>query len=417
MISELTEKTEIARNENLRGWIFYDGDCRSCIASAKRFERLFARRGFYFTGLQTPLAQEQLGLEPNAPLEEMRVLTRDGRDLGGADAVIFLARQVWWAWPFHALAQLPGVHRLVDRSYRWIATHRGCTHIACATPRAKRWPAWLGLVLLPILALLARNRVAPWIFMWLMAAGIFLGCKWLTFWRAKDQHVDLRVGHAFGYFFLWAGMDAATFLGPHQRLNFAQRRRFLAASTNILLGAFLVFCFARLASNQLLVGWIGMIGLILILHFGIFEFAAIAWRMAGVNATPIMSAPLKATSLSEFWGRRWNGAFNELVGDVFFRPFTRSTGVIRATLAVFLFSGLLHELVISLPARAGYGLPTAYFLLQGCGVVAQRRFRLGHGVCGWIFTMLIVAGPAFWLFHPPFVRHVILPFMQAIHAL
>ena len=130
-----------------------------------------------------------------------------------------------------------------------------------------------------------------------------------------------------------------------------------------------------------------------------------------------MCAPLRAASLSEFWGRRWNGAFNQLVVDVLFRPLARTIGSIRATLAVFLFSGLLHELVISLPARAGYGLAMAYFLLQGCGVVVQRGFAPSRGVGGWLFTMLIAAGPAFWLFHPPFVRHVILPFMQAIDAL
>ena len=36
---------------------------------------------------------------------------------------------------------------------------------------------------------------------------------------------------------------------------------------------------------------------------------------------------------------------------------------------------------------------------------------------GWFFMALFVAGPAFWLFHPWFVLRVILPFMQAIHAL
>jgi hypothetical protein len=30
---------------------------------------------------------------------------------------------------------------------------------------------------------------------------------------------------------------------------------------------------------------------------------------------------------------------------------------------------------------------------------------------------VFVAGPVFWLFHPWFVLRVILPFMQAIHAL
>jgi len=402
---------------NFSGWVFYDRDCRSCTDAAKRFDRLLARRGFYFIPLQTPWVQQRLGLEPKAPLEEMRLLTRDGHDFGGADALIFLARQIWWAWPFYLLSRFSGPRHFADRIYRWIATHRGCKHMTCAHGQPREWPGWIGLVILPALAFLIRNRLPPWIFMWLMASAIFFGCKWLTFWRAKDQHVHLNAGRTFGYFFLWAGMDAASFLGPRQGLNPARERRFLAAVTNILLGASLAFYFARLASNPLLAGWVGMIGMILILHFGIFELAAIAWRMAGVNAKAIMCAPLRAASLSEFWGRRWNGAFNQLVVDVLFRPLARTIGSIRATLAVFLFSGLLHELVISLPARAGYGLPTAYFLLQGCGVVVQRGFAPSRGVGGWLFTMLIAAGPAFWLFHPPFVRHVILPFMQAIHAL
>ena len=83
-------------------------------------------------------------------------------------------------------------------------------------------------------------------------------------------------------------------------------------------------------------------------------------------------------------------------------------------MAAFFISGLIHELVISLPAGAGYGLPTAYFLLQGIGILTERvlpRIR------GRIFTILITAVPAFWLFHPPFVRIVFLPFMKAIGAL
>ena len=156
-----------------------------------------------------------------------------------------------------------------------------------------------------------------------------------------------------------------------------------------------------------------MTGLIFILHFGLFHLAAIGWRRVGVDVDLIMNAPWRSKSLSEFWGRRWNGAFNSLVLDLFFRRFARSIGPVRATLTAFLIFGLLHELVISLPACAGYGLPTAYFLFQGWGAVAQRAF----GMRGGLFTMAIVAGPAFWLFHPPFVRHVILPFMHAIHAL
>jgi len=90
-----------------------------------------------------------------------------------------------------------------------------------------------------------------------------------------------------------------------------------------------------------------------------------------------------------------------------------------ATLAAFFVSGLIHDLVISLPAGGGYGLPTGYFVLQGIGVLVERsalgkRAGIGSGVRGWVFTLLLTAGPAFWLFHPVFVRQVMLPFFAWI---
>jgi predicted DCC family thiol-disulfide oxidoreductase YuxK len=426
-----------------RGWIFYDGQCRYCFAMAKQFGPLFARRGFEFLPLQTPWVLARLGLEPGVPLEEMRLLTIAGTDLGGADAVIFLLRQIWWLWPFHLIARLPGMHGLVDRSYRWIAAHRGCTHIGCATKPGRddlvsshyfgdatssslpnQLASWIGLLVLPTLALFTRDHVAPSLFMWSMAGALFLGCKWLTFWRARQTFGPAGPGQVLGYFFLWAGMDASSFLRPAPSPVKVSRPagKIAFSLIKIVFGLLMLYGLARLAPNHLVAGWIGMVGMIFILHFGLFDLSATAWRMAGVDANPIMNAPIKAQSLNEFWGRRWNGAFNQLVLDIFFRPLARSVGTVRATLTAFLISGLLHELVISLPAGAGYGLPTAYFLLQGWGVIVQRsapgkRWGLRQGKRGWMFTMLLTAGPAFWLFHPPFVERVIIPFMQAIHAL
>jgi len=169
-------------------------------------------------------------------------------------------------------------------------------------------------------------------------------------------------------------------------------------------------------------GWAGMIGLILLLHFGSFHVVALVWQRLGVDARPIMSAPLHATSLSEFWGRRWNLGFRQLTYDFVFRPLQRAWGAWAATMAVFLVSGLIHELVISVPARGGYGLPTAYFLAQAAGVAVERsragrRWGLGRGMRGWLFMAACTAGPAFWLFHPPFVLRVIVPFMKAVRAL
>ena len=58
-----------------------------------------------------------------------------------------------------------------------------------------------------------------------------------------------------------------------------------------------------------------MLGLILLLHFGSFELIALFWQSRGVNAKPIMSAPLRATSLAEFWGKRWNLGFRQFSHD------------------------------------------------------------------------------------------------------
>lgn len=105
-----------------------------------------------------------------------------------------------------------------------------------------------------------------------------------------------------------------------------------------------------------------------------------------------------------------------------FRPLRGSIGASAAGLLVFVVSGLIHESVISLPARGGYGLPTTDFALQGIGVALERsaignRLGLGQGLCGWLFTATLTAGPVFLLFHRPFVLRVILPFLEAIHAL
>lgn len=104
----------------LRGWIFYDANCAFCTATANRFRRTLARRGFR--------------LVPSGLWPELRLLTLDGHTLGGADAVLDLARRIWWARPVWALAQLPGMRAVARRVYRQIAAHRYCIAGECALP-------------------------------------------------------------------------------------------------------------------------------------------------------------------------------------------------------------------------------------------------------------------------------------------
>jgi len=45
-----------------------------------------------------------------------------------------------------------------------------------------------------------------------------------------------------------------------------------------------------------------------------------------------------------------------------------------------------------------------------------RTLGLGGGVRGRLFMFIFTLGPAYWLFHPIFIRNVILPMLQAIGA-
>ena len=135
-----------------------------------------------------------------------------------------------------------------------------------------------------------------------------------------------------------------------------------------------------------------------------------------------MNAPILASSVSDFWGKRWNTAFRDLTHRFLFRPLAARLGPRGSILAGFLCSGLVHDAVISVPAGGGYGLPTAYFLIQAVALLFERsalgrRLGLMRGYRGWLFTMTVLLAPAAWLFHPPFVRHVILPFMEFAAAL
>jgi alginate O-acetyltransferase complex protein AlgI len=156
-------------------------------------------------------------------------------------------------------------------------------------------------------------------------------------------------------------------------------------------------------------------GLSLMLHFGAFNVLAGLWRLAGVEARPLFRAPLAARSLADFWGRRWNLAFSEMTALAVYRPLSGRLGRGAAIAGGFVASGLLHELAISVPVLAGFGLPLSYFLLHGALVLVERRLEAagravstwGWGAHLWVLGWLALPLPV--LFHRPFLRGVVWP--------
>jgi hypothetical protein len=282
---------------------------------------------------------------------------------------------------------------------------------------------WLPLSILPLAAVVFGDSLPAWAFMWMLAFAIYISLKWLTWWRARTRIAHSR-WRSVAYLLAWPGMDANAFLDETEGAPPPTPREWLWAFFETILGAVLVWMVARYLPKRdpLILGWAGMIGLILLLHFGFFQLLALLWRWLGVAAEPIMRTPLRSTSLAEFWGKRWNLGFRQLAHELIFRPTHRNLGAGLAGFFVFVVSGLIHDSVISPPSRGGYGLPTLYFVLQGTRVTIERsrigkKMGLARGPRGWCFMIVFLAAPLFWLFHPWFVMHVILPFMGVIHAI
>lgn len=161
-----------------------------------------------------------------------------------------------------------------------------------------------------------------------------------------------------------------------------------------------------------------MVGMILILHFGSFHLLALAYRSIGFDARPIMLQPLRSDSLADFWGRRWNTAFAALADRHVFRPLARRIGPRAALVTVFVGSGFLHEAVITVPARGGYGLPTLFFSIQAGGLLVERHPAIAdHPFRRRALAWLLLLGPVGCLFPPVFVERVILPMLDLIESM
>lgn len=243
--------------------------------------------------------------------------------------------------------------------------------------------------------------------MWALAIVIFLACKLATL-----HGIRASWWRTFCYVVAWPGMDAAAFFGCAKVKSPALAELWFSI-LKAAFGIVLVFVVVPWIEPPLLRGWLGMIGLIFMLHFGLLHLLSWLWRRAGYDARPLMDWPILADSLADFWGRRWNTAFRDLTHRFLFRPLAARWGVRVGLVVGFLASGLVHDVVISVPAGGGYGLPTLYFMLQGTGLLLEKSFPKLKS--RW-FTTLVLLVPAYGLFHPPFVLNVIVPFLDWLQA-
>lgn len=116
------------------GWILYDGGCGFCFRWVHFWKPIVESRGFAIKDLQSAYADGILQVSPESLLDDIRVLTLDGKLESGADAYLYVARRIWWARPLDAIFSLPGFNSLLWWGYRWFNRNRYRVSRHCQLP-------------------------------------------------------------------------------------------------------------------------------------------------------------------------------------------------------------------------------------------------------------------------------------------
>ena len=127
LVDEITDR----KGRQARGWLFFDAECGFCTRIGRWLAPILGQRGLGVAPLQDPRVGALLGMTRAELLKELRFLLSDGRQFGGARAVVAVAREIWWARPLFWLAAIPGVMGVFDFGYKRVAAKRGCAAERC----------------------------------------------------------------------------------------------------------------------------------------------------------------------------------------------------------------------------------------------------------------------------------------------
>jgi alginate O-acetyltransferase complex protein AlgI len=224
------------------------------------------------------------------------------------------------------------------------------------------------------------------------------GMKGLVYaeWAGTQR---LPLSHYAVFSLLWFGMDPG---------SFQVRREDLSWKGDVALGLLLMVMGTLGAWLVWAMGWrqilIMFIPLSIGFHFGALRVLKGALRAAGFPVRTLFPNVLEARGIGDFWSKRWNVGYSQMMQRLVGRPVQKAFGESAGVMAVFVGSGVLHELAIVLPVRPGLGLPTAYFTFHGLLTLLERK--LGRPI-GRIPALLAVMLPLGVLFPPAFQHEVI----------
>lgn len=270
--------------------------------------------------------------------------------------------------------------------------------VTVRNPRVRRFIGWLLLAAIVAGADSASSNADPVSRMVGICCVLLGGMKGLVYaeWAGEQRLPLLRYG---AFSLLWFGMDPA---------SFRNRRNGLSWKDDVKLGLILMGVGTLGAWLVRTLDWhhvfIMFLPMSLGFHFGALRVLKGCLRAAGFPVRTLFPNVLETQGISDFWSKRWNVGYSQMMQRLVGRPVEAMAGSNAGVLAVFLVSGLLHELAITLPVRSGHGLPTSYFMLHGILILIEKKW--GRAL-GKIPALLAVVLPIGLLFPPAFQNEVI----------
>ncbi|MBW7476240.1 DUF393 domain-containing protein [Paenibacillus oenotherae] len=135
-----------AKGERL--YVLYDGTCNLCMASVRRLKELRSTAELHYIPVQSlqdgaNVVPAVIGKTQEELLSKIHVVDGEGNVWAGADGVVRIIRTVRGLRWLAPLYRIPGMGRIADRLYRYIAARRyewfgktdeGCHNGACRLP-------------------------------------------------------------------------------------------------------------------------------------------------------------------------------------------------------------------------------------------------------------------------------------------
>ncbi|MBI4613485.1 MAG: hypothetical protein HY720_07745 [Planctomycetes bacterium] len=122
---------------------------------------------------------------------------------------------------------------------------------------------------------------------------------------------------------------------------------------------------------------------------GVIVATVALWRLAGWRSLDVYREPILARTPADFW-RRYNRPIGQFLLEDVAKPAGGYHAPVRATMAAFLASAILHEYLATIAIGRVQGYQTAFFLLQGVAVAATQRVKpRGLAAIPWVFGTIL----------------------------